>query len=175
MVLDERLQKLATDISVSKAARAFVRSRAERTDLSDLERAQADEFSATLEAMFLMAAVDGEVSESELERAKSSFEHLVRSAGDAGGVDFAPLLDGFRHALENDGWQARLRSVASRIPTFDGRALAFRLASAVAFVDDQVESAEAAAIEALASAFGFDADQSQELLRQAFDEVFGRS
>jgi hypothetical protein len=173
MVLDERLQKLATDISVSKAVRAFIKSRAERLELSDLERAQADEFSATLEAMFLMAAVDGSVSEPEIARVRSSFEDLVVAEGDATRLDFESLLDGFRRSLESDGWQARLGSVASRIPTTDGRALAFRLAAAVAFVDDQVESAEAAGIEALAAAFGLNADQSQELLRKAFDELFG--
>lgn len=173
MVLDERLQRLASDISVAKAARAFIRSRAERvTELTDLERAQADEFSSTLEAMFLMAAVDGSVSDAELTRVRATFEKLVVTAGDTTRLDFGALLDGFRQALEKDGWQARLASVAARIPTLDGRALAFKLASAVAFVDDQVESAEAAGIEALAAAFGLDADQSQELLKQAFDEVF---
>lgn len=173
MVLDERLQKLATDISVSKAVRAFIKSRGERAELSDLERAQADEFSATLEAMFLMAAVDGSVSQSELGRVRTSFESLVVADGDAGRLDLDALLDGFRRALESDGWQSRLQNVASRIPTSDARALAFRLAAAVAFVDDEVESAEAAGIEALAGAFGLDADESQRLLREAFDELFG--
>jgi tellurite resistance protein len=171
MVLDARLKKLASGIAVAKAARALVRSRDPAEELTTLERQQADELKATLEAMFLMAAVDGEVAAEEVEQLRASIEAIVDMHA-AEGLELEPLLGEMNADLERDGWRARLEDVARRIPTDDGKAFAFRLAAGVAFVDDNVAHAEAAAIEAFASVMGIDPDTSQAIMRGVADELF---
>lgn len=172
MVLDARLKKLATGISAAKAAKALAQSLRAPDALSDLEKQQAEEFKATLEAMFLMAAVDGEVAPEEVEQLHASIEaivdmHVVEE------LKLEPLLDELNRALERDGWKARLEDVARRITTDDGKAYAFRLAAGVAFVDDHVAHAEAAAIEAFAATLGIEPDESQAILREVYGELFG--
>jgi|RhiMethySRZTD1v2_1073278.scaffolds.fasta_scaffold74313_2 tellurite resistance protein len=172
MVLDARLAKLARGVTAAQAARAPVAdAHVESVSPGD---GQAAEFEAILEAMFLMAAVDGEVSEQELEQLRASIQaiadlHVVQSSR------VAELLDECGDRLANEGWHARLASIKARIPTPEGRAFAFRLAGAVAFVDDHVAHAEAAAIDALAAALELPADESQAILREVADELFGRA
>jgi hypothetical protein len=54
----------------------------------------------------------------------------------------------------------------------EARAFAFRLAAGVAFVDDHVAHAEAAALEAMASALAISADESQEILYDVREALF---
>ncbi|MEB2314136.1 MAG: tellurite resistance TerB family protein [Sorangiineae bacterium] len=172
MVLDARLKQLATGISAAKAARAFARRLDAKEVLSSLEQEQAAEFEATLEGMFLMAAVDGEVSEEELGQLGASVEAIM-DAHAMEGLRLQPLLDDLNRKLSAEGWKARLDAVARRLPTDDAKAFAFRLAAGVAFVDDDVEHAEAAAIDAFAAAMGLAPEASQEILREVVDELFG--
>jgi len=172
MVLDARLRKLAGGISASKAARALARSKSQNETLTDLERQQAQEFDATIEAMFLMAAVDGEISTEEIGQLEASIAALV----DMDVAHDLKLRDTLAHLnakLEADGWRARLDAVARRLPTDDGKAFAFRLAAGVAFVDDEVAHAEAAAIEAFAATLGLSTEDSQQILRDVHEELFG--
>lgn len=172
MVLDARLKKLATGISAAKAAKAFAKSRDPGEQLSNLEQEQADEFQATLEGMFLMAAVDGEVSPEEVAQLRASIEAIMDMHA-MENLELEPLLEELNEKLQKDGWKARLTDVARRIPTDDAKAYAFRLAAGVAFVDDNVEHAEAAAIDAFAAAMGLDTEASQEILREVVAELFG--
>jgi hypothetical protein len=171
MVLDARLSKLATGQSARDAARAFARSRSEK--LADQERAQADEFEAILEAMFLMAAVDGEVAREEVGQLAASIQAIL----DMGGGRFALDLDGalgeLAQRLARDGWKVRLDATARRLHTPESRAFAFRMAAGVAFVDDNVVHAEAAGIDAFAAALGIPADDSQRILGEVHAELFG--
>lgn len=172
MVLDARLRKLATGVSAGEAAHALAKSLRPNELLDDKSRAQAAEFEATLETMFLMAAVDGVIQREELEQLAASFQAIV-DMYHVKGIELQALLDSFNEKLARDGWRARLDAVAQRMPSPDARAFAFRLAAGVAFVDDHVAHAEAAAIEALASIFGMTREESQEILDEVHDELFG--
>jgi uncharacterized tellurite resistance protein B-like protein len=172
MVLDARLKKLATGTTAAAAADAAAKSMRPGELLSDAQKAQADEFLATVEAMFLMAAVDGEISRPELEQLAASIQAII----DMHAVEIDNIettLEQMNHKLGRDGWRSRLDSVSRRIVSEDGRSFAFRLAAGVAFVDDHVAHAEAAAIEALAGALGLDRDESQAILYEVHDELFG--
>jgi hypothetical protein len=174
MVLDARLARLAAGISARKAAKAFVREMTPDEDLSDLERSQSEEFKAILEGMFLMAAVDGEVASEEVSQLGASIAALMDMHQlEAVGVSLEDLLAGFADRLAQDGWTARLDAVAQRLPTRDGKAFAFRLAAGVAMVDDKVAHSEAAAIDAFATALHISPDESQQILREVVDELFG--
>jgi hypothetical protein len=172
MVLDARLKKLAGGLSAAETVQNHSLSLLPGEALNDQQKSQAEEFKATVEAMFLMAAVDGVISEEELAQLTASIQaiidmHAVR------GMEVDSALRELHEKLERDGWRARLESVAARIRSAEGRAFAFKLAGGVAFVDDHVAHAEAAAIDALAAALGFSSEESQAILREVADELFG--
>jgi hypothetical protein len=171
MVLDARLAKLATGQSAREAALAYARARHEK--LAEHERARADEFEAILEAMFLMAAVDGEIAADEVGQLAASVQAIVDTTGGRLHLDLQPALDEMGARLARDGWKARLDTLAQRLPSQESRTFAFRLAAAVAFVDDNVVHAEAAAIDALTAALGIEADDSQRILAEVQEELFG--
>jgi hypothetical protein len=171
MVLDGRLAKLATGQSARDAARAFARSRNHKVAAE--ERARADEFEAILEAMFLMAAVDGEVAPDEIGQLAASVQAIIDTHEGEYRIDLNQALDEMAGRLSREGWKGRLDSLPGRLPTPESRAFAFRLAAAVAFVDDHVAHAEAAAIDALSAALELTADESQRILGEVQQELFG--
>ena len=172
MVLDVRLRKLATGVSAHEAARAHAKSLVPGESLNDREAAQAEEFKATIEAMFLMAAVDGEISEEELAQLTASIQAIIDMHA-VDGMQLESTLEELNMKLARDGWNGRLEAVSTRITTDEGKAFAFKLAAGVAFVDDHVAHAEAAAIDALAGALGLPAEESQQILREVHEELFG--
>ena len=171
MVLDVRLAKLATGQSARDAARAFARSRNQK--LAAAERARADEFEAILEAMFLMAAVDGEVAQDEIGQLAASVQAIVDTSEGDYHIELSSAMDELAGRLSREGWKARLDSLSGRLPTPESRAFAFRLAAGVAFIDDHVAHAEAAAIDALSAALGLTGDESQRILGEVQQELFG--
>src|SRR5690606_24263784 len=153
-------------------ATAHAKSLAPDANLNADEQSLASEFEATIELMFLMAAVDGEISDEELQQLGGSIEaiadmHAVK------GLELGSTLEALNAQLAAEGWSARMHAAAARISSPDGRAFAYRLAAGVAFVDDHVAHAQAAAIESLASALELDAEDSQALLREVVDTLFG--
>jgi hypothetical protein len=180
MIAGERLTRLARGASAKRAAAAYLR-RQGGAALSEEERAEADELDATLEAMFLMAAVDGQVGSDEIARLTATIEALfgTRDRGAAPGADRGtdrgPDVDGvlvhLGTSLERDGWTARLDAVAERLVTAEARAFAFRLSAALVFVDDHLAHAEAAALRALAAALDLDGATTQHIIEDVQDAL----
>ena len=122
-----------------------------------------------------MAAVDGDLSADELSQLAASIEafaSLEKKPGATAKVDTPKLLLALNDKLATDGWNKRLAVVASRLRDPESRAFAFRLAAGVAFVDDHVAHAEAAALEAMASALTISSDESQEILYDVREALF---
>ena len=170
MGLDKRITKVA-GVSAQTAARAYAK-RAEGASLTAAEREQAEELDATIECMFLMAAVDGQVADDEIAQLAASLQAVLDTKGGRTRVDIDSALTSLSSVLERDGWTARLDAVASRLKTEEARTFAFRLAAAVAFVDDHVAHAEAAAIDALSHALGLTSDTSQQILHEVQETLF---
>lgn len=173
MSIGARIEKVAKGLSAREAADAFVRAREDPASLSPAQRDKAAEFEALVEAMFLMAAVDGDLSPEELAQLAASVDAFAELDGPRKkAVDTGKLLVVLNDKLEAQGWNKRLADVAARLPSGEARAFAFRLAAGVAFVDDHVAHAEAAALEAMASAFQISADESQEILYDVRESLF---
>ncbi|MBK7402062.1 MAG: TerB family tellurite resistance protein [Myxococcales bacterium] len=170
MVLDARLRKLAQGVSAKEAAQAYARSLGGET-LEPAQQARADEFLAIVEAMFLMAAVDGDVAQDEVERLAASIQAL----GDmhVTHMNVQAKLEELNELLSKEGWHKRIDAVAARLPSEESRAFAFRMAAGVAFVDDHVAHAEAAAIDALAAKLQLSSEDTNEILREVHEELFG--
>jgi tellurite resistance protein len=172
MVLDRRLTKLASGLSSHEAAKAYAWSFAKGATLTAAERTHVDEFAATIEAMFLMAAVDGEISDDEVNQLAASIEAMMDLSGQKKVVDLDATLFELNKKLAKEGGKARLDTLSPRLKSHEARAFAFRLAAGVAFVDDNVAHAEAAAIDAYASALGLTPDESQEILIDVQETLF---
>jgi len=174
MVLDVRLEKLARGLSSRDVVDAYALSQSDPTSLRGGQRALADELEATIEAMFLMAAVDGQVSDAELGQLAASCEAMIDLTGARSQpVKIGKLLGDLNAALAKEGWKARLDAVAGRLRGAEARSFAFRLAAGVAFVDDHVAHAEAAGIDALAAALALTPEESQEILSDVQETLFG--
>jgi tellurite resistance protein len=171
MAIDRRIKKLAKGLSARQAADAFVRAQEDPQSLSDADRGKADEFEATVECMFLMAAVDGDIGDDELSQLSASVEAFAELE-QIGRVDLGATLAKMNDRLASEGWNKRLAVVASRLRDPESRSFAFRLAAGVAFVDDHVAHAEAAALEALAGALHLSSDESQEILYDVRETLF---
>lgn len=171
MVLEARLKKLATGVTAEKAAAAHAQRARDPDSLSDEQRSLADEFDAIVEGMFLMAAVDGEVSDEEIGQLEGSV-HAVLAMHGVEGEDTFVTLAKLNDLLDSEGWTARLKAVAARLPSNESRLFALKLAAGVAFVDDHVAHAEAAGIESFAKELGVDADASQRVLREVHEALF---
>src|SRR5438552_5624263 len=125
MVMRERVAKIAGGVSVDAAARAWER-RAEGQPLAPEEHASAEELDATVEAMFLMAAVDGAVTQDEVAQLAASLQAVLDTRGRGGKLDVDAMLVELSRRLEGEGWTSRLDQVARRLRTDEARTFAFR-------------------------------------------------
>jgi len=168
MELDERLKTLATGQSVADAIASYLETGVAQPQPANEVRYESE---AIVEIMFLMAAVDGDISKQEIQQLHASIE-AIRDMGAIPDIDVEPLLKSFSDDLDEEGWSLRLKEAAARVRAPDARAFAFRLAAGVAFVDDFVAHAEAAAIDSLATAFELDKDEAQSILREVHETLF---
>lgn len=171
MNLDDRIKKIATGMNVTDAVNAYLYQLEGGGDAVDPEAEQREETLAIVEVMFLMAAVDGEISDEEVDELQASVQALsdMQVVGD---IHLDETMRDLGQRLARDGWKSRLREAASRIHAPEAKCFAFQLAAGVAFVDDFVAHAEAAGLDSLAQALGLDKDQSQQLLREVHSSIF---
>jgi hypothetical protein len=168
----DRIKKIATGVSVSDAIDAYMQELADGGEELDREEAKTRELLAIVEVMFLMAAVDGEVQDDEIAQLRASVEALA-DMREIPKIRIEKTLDELNEKLAADGWKKRLEEASAELRTPDARAFAFRLAAGVAFVDDFVAHAEAAAIDSLAKALALEKADSQAILREVHETLFG--
>jgi tellurite resistance protein len=123
-----------------------------------------------IEAMFLLAAVDGKVTTLEVAQFADGIDSAFPDDTEA---DVEALVKHLAERLAKEGWDRRLAAVKEALHGTDLAETAYRCAASVAFVDDVIEHAEAAALEALAGALGIPTDRAQAILREVRTELFG--
>jgi tellurite resistance protein len=124
---------------------------------------------ALVETAFLIAAVDGEVSPLEV----AQFGEAIEAAfGDGNDLDVKAMLAKMASRLEAEGWEKRMKAVA-RAASGTHAEGAYRIAVGVAFIDDDVAHAEAAALEAFARALGISDDRAHAIMGEVREELFG--
>lgn len=172
MQLDQRLKKIASGMSVSRAIESYLET-LEEPEAVDPEQEKREELLAIIELMYLMAAVDGDIADEEIQELRASVIALGDIEAIDGGIDLNLVMDDLGQKLEREGWRARLTAACRRIRAPEARSFAFQLAAGVAFVDDFVAHAEAAAIDSLAQALELPKEESQHLLRDVHASLFG--
>lgn len=122
-----------------------------------------EEYGPLCEVMYLVMVSDGEVAAAELDVLRGALRRLdegVRSH------HFAVMLKNAETHLAADGAEARLRAVARELAADPVRAeVAYALAAAVAWADDDVSTSENSLLEDLAEELGITEARSEELLR----------
>lgn len=166
------MRNIAQGLSVGEAIDAYLKNLDAVAQPEEGEHARQLEVIGLVELMFLMAAVDGSIEVDELTQLHQGIEGF---AGEEllSGVDIGGALDEMDRALAEEGWQARLQAAAGSLHSDEIRRIGFRLAATVAFVDDFVANAEAAGIEAMARALKIDDGESQTILREVHETLFG--
>lgn len=159
MALTDDFGALAVGLNVNDAIEAYLAKLAELdrgTSEGDAMRRQSD---AIAELMFLMAAADGEVAAVELEQLGRCVRELA-AVGVLREIDPSTLVPALAERLAAEDWQARLSAASAALTTAEMRQLGYRLGAGVAFADDRLEPAEAAALEALARSLELTADEA---------------
>lgn len=123
---------------------------------------------AMIETAFLVAAVDGNVSDIEVMQFADTVETLFGADGEA-----KEILSAMAKRLDSEGWDKRAKSVARALDGSGRGEQAYRLAVAVAFVDDVVEHAEIAALDVLARSLEVPEDRAHEIMGEVRKELFG--
>ena len=127
-----------------------------------------------LEAAFLLAAVDGQVTPLEL----GQFGEIAADAAEATGgapsaVDTPALAKELAARLQSDGWKRRAEAIGAALVGTPHAEAALRAAATVAFVDDAIAPAEAEALDTLASALGLAEERAEAILAAVRVELFG--
>lgn len=122
-----------------------------------------EEYAPLCEVMYLLMIADGEVAESERDVLRGALRRLDDRIH---ARHFASMLKRAEQRHAEDGADARLRAVAAELAPDPVRAeVAYVLAAAVAWADDDVTISENSALEDLADALGVGEARTEELLR----------
>ena len=162
---DERVQQITQVARGVRAEQAVAGA-----DPARAAPKHASDRTAIIEAMFLMAIVDGEVSKEEVRTFAAAVGRIL---GSVTAEQVEALLVEMTASLEREGWETRLRGVSQALRGGAGAESAFRLATAVAFVDDHVTHSESAALDALASGLEIAAERAHEIMSEVHRELFG--
>ncbi|MFI5299791.1 MAG: TerB family tellurite resistance protein [Polyangiales bacterium] len=120
-------------------------------------------FDALCEAMFLMAAADGKLEESEIDTLRGAIREL--SEGGVRSVQIAAMVKGAQERFGKEGLKARLAAVANHLKTDrDSAEATFICAAAIAFADDDIDDTENEVLNDLADALEIDGDRAETLL-----------
>jgi uncharacterized tellurite resistance protein B-like protein len=123
----------------------------------------ATEYPPLCEAMYLMMAADGAISDEEREVLRGAVRNL--SDGGLHTAEIEAMLDRAARNVQAEGQEARLKAVAADLAQEPGRAeVAFILAAAIAFADNAIADNENETLNALAEALGIDEDRAEALL-----------
>jgi tellurite resistance protein len=92
---------------------------------------------AILEVAFLVTAADREMNREERQAIEQVAARLCEGSSEqpVGGAELDALLDRFSDQREREGQQARLEAIAAALPRPTMRALAYRVACAMAISD----------------------------------------
>jgi uncharacterized tellurite resistance protein B-like protein len=121
------------------------------------------EYGPISEAMYLMMAADGKVSDEEREVLRGALKNL--SGDTVRTKHIEALLDRAAQATQLEGRDARLKDVISVLHEDPARAeVAFVLAAAIAFADNAIADEENETLNSFAEGLGIDENRANELL-----------
>ena len=131
------------------------------------------EYGALCEAMYMMMAADGKVTEAERDVLKGALRTLTEDS--VRSVHIEAMLDSATKRLVAEGRETRLAAVIDALCKDPVKAeVALVLAAAVAFADDVLHPEEDAFLQRLAEGLHIDGLRTHELVEQLKRDVAGK-
>lgn len=143
---EEHFAGATEDLEAMKAALAAERD--------EMESGQREFLRAMVEAAFIVAVSDGELSQEELDTITAGFVKLTE--GEESDEDIRYILDTCGSGLEEEGQDARFEAIAGIVDDDDLREGVFVVASAAAWKDGGIGESQGLALRGLGNAFGFE-------------------
>ena len=151
-----------TDPTAFASQFQFDKTLAASKPMKAAEIAQAQQLSAMFEAVFLVAAADGAVTDPEVAELAELLVELTD--GQIADSDLEVMMAQCARSLERDGFAGRVAQVARRLDDPDARRAAFVMAVGVAHIDGQIDSAERLVWDSLAKALDISGVEAKELV-----------
>jgi hypothetical protein len=123
-----------------------------------------DELKSAFEVAVLVTAADGEIDENEAGGLADTLEDLFGQQYNDNEV--LDVIDAYVDALEEEGFDARLAQIVSRLPDPAARRDAFVLGAYAAFDGGEPTEAELSALGDISEAFGMSEEEANSLLAQ---------
>lgn len=133
-------------------------------------RAESHVIDALLEAMFLLAVADGDLAENEVRHLARACKRLL---GDAIEADLEFLFLQWSASIAEEGWERRMRSIASSVVGTELAVPAFQLAVVVALADGRIAPDEADGIDLMAQALGIRPDTAGQIVQDVVRDLSG--
>ena len=153
----------------------------ENTIATEEEMTKAEQMNAILEAAFLIAVADGELTDKEIAalskaaarlfeattEEKSPYREAPDSKPSAINEEYINAsLQSFADLLDEQSYAQRIAYIAEALPSDELRQQAFRLAVDLAMIEGKVSDDENKVIQELATAFTFTTNKTHQLLQQ---------
>lgn len=169
--LREVLGPAANSKALEQGGRAMARkvSSRETPGLSEEEEGAAQLLACLFEAVFLVAMADGELVDAEAEELVSVLSQLTEEQVTDEEVE--KLFEACVTALEHEGFDARVVSVAHRLEDADSRRAAFVLAAGMAQADGSIHDNELEVLRRMAQRFGISPTERDGLLEKVSREL----
>jgi uncharacterized tellurite resistance protein B-like protein len=137
--------------------------------LTAKERDAAEQFLALLQAAFLVAAADHQLSDRELEQLSALFFDL--SAGEIPQDVIDDWFDLWAEGLVREGFHDTARRLGTSMHSDEFRRMAFVAAAGIAYVDGEIHDAEVEMFHSLAEAFRIPRPEAALLLEQVHAQM----
>jgi len=127
------------------------------------------QYGTLCEAMYIMMAADGRVSQEERDVLKGALRSL--SDDSVRGVHIEAMLDAAAKKIANEGREKRMAAIVSELSEDSTLSeVAFVLMAAIAFADNVIEDEENEVLNELAEGLGIDEERANMLLDQVEQE-----
>ncbi len=160
---EERLESVAGTLADNASFIEQVSSEQQRITDEGAAAEEATLLAGLVEAAYLIAAADGEVTQAETDALSDGLYKLTNITEETLATLFGVAAS--RH--ENEGQAARIAALGSDIPDPDHRRGAFLVASAVSWKDGGIGVKQGLALQALARAFEIPTHEMQVILGKA--------
>lgn len=123
--------------------------------------------SVLVESAYLLAAADGVVSPPERQTLAETIGDVL--GGDLPQGELVAMINSFADALDRDGVDQRMVSLAHALQGAGARRAALSFAALIALCDRELVAEERESLGRLGASFGFDGAAVQELLNEVAD------
>lgn len=160
---DDKAEQVKSELSDCGGFMAELTTEKERLDSSEISAEESRLHAAMVEAAYLMAAANGEVTQEEADAMADGLYKLT----DISEQTLGTLFEVAGARLANEGADARIAAIGQDVTDEDQRKGVFLVAAAVSWKGGGIGMKEGLALQALSRAFGIPMNAMHKLLAKA--------